>query len=35
MVKKVAIVSLSDGILGEKFVQHEVEIGLRRLKGYV
>ena len=32
MVKKIAIVSLSDGILGEQFVQHEVEIGLRRLK---
>jgi len=29
---KVAIVSLSDGILGEDFVKHEVEIGIKRLK---
>ncbi len=34
MVKKVAIVSLSSGIIGEKFVQHEVELGLKRLKQY-
>ena len=34
MIKNVAIVSLSCGIVGEPFVQFEVEIGLRRLKEY-
>lgn len=34
MIKTVAIVSLSSGILGESFTQHEVEIGLRRLEAY-
>ena len=34
MIKNVAIVSLSSGIVGESFVQFEVEIGLRRLKEY-
>ena len=34
MVKKVMIVSLSSGIIGEEFVSHEVEIGLRRLSDY-
>lgn len=34
MIKKIAIVSLSSGILGESFVQHEVEIGKRRLEEY-
>lgn len=34
MIKNIAIVSLSSGIVGESFVQHEVEIGLRRLKEY-
>ena len=34
MVKNVAIVSLSSGIIGEEFVQFEVEIGLRRLREY-
>ena len=34
MVKNVAIVSLSSGIIGEPFVQFEVEIGLKRLKEY-
>lgn len=29
---KVAIVSLSSGILGEPFVEHQLEIGVRRLK---
>ena len=29
---KVAIVSLSSGILGEKFVSHELELGVKRLK---
>lgn len=33
-MKKVKIVSLSGGILGEDFAKHEVEIGLRRLKEY-
>ena len=32
MIKNVAIVSLSSGIIGEPFVRFEVEIGLRRLK---
>ena len=34
MVKKIAIVSLSAGILGEEFVKHEVEIGVKRLEEY-
>ena len=34
MVKKIAIVSLSSGILGEEFAKHEVEIGLKRLEEY-
>ena len=33
-VRKAAIVSLSSGVLGEDFVRHEVEIGLRRLADY-
>ena len=32
MIKKVGIVSLSSGIIGESFVRHEVELGLKRLK---
>ena len=31
MIKTIGIVSLSRGILGEDFMKHEVEIGLRRL----
>ena len=31
---KVAIVSLSNGTLGEEFVKHEIEIGLERLKSF-
>ena len=31
---KVAIVSLSLGILGEPFVQHELDLGLKRLREY-
>lgn len=31
---KVAIVSLSSGILGEPFVKHEVELGIKRLKEF-
>ena len=34
MVRNIAIVSLSSGIIGEPSVQFEVEIGLRRLKEY-
>lgn len=34
MVRNVAIVSLSSGVIGEEFVQHEVEIGKRRLEAY-
>lgn len=34
MIKKVKIVSLSSGILGEDFIKHELDIGLRRLAGY-
>ena len=34
MIRTVAIVSLSSGIIGEASVQHEVEIGLRRLREY-
>ncbi len=33
-VKKIGIVSLSSGILGESFIQHELNIGLERLKQY-
>ena len=32
MIRTIGIVSLSRGILGEGFMKHEVEIGLRRLK---
>lgn len=31
---KVAIISLSSGMLGEKFAAHEVEIGIRRLRAF-
>lgn len=31
---KVAIVSLSDGMLGEEFCSHNIEIGVRRLQEY-
>ena len=34
MIRNVAIVSLSSGIIGEKGILYEVEIGLRRLKAY-
>lgn len=33
-VKKIGIVSLSSGVLGEDFVLHEVKIGIERLKKY-
>jgi len=34
MVKNIAIVSLSSGTIGEDFVKHEVDAGLKRLKAY-
>ena len=34
MIRNIGIVSLSSGVLGEPFIRFEVEIGLRRLKGY-
>ncbi len=34
MIKNIAIVSLSRGILGEPFMKWELEIGLKRLKDY-
>ena len=34
MIRSVAIVSLSSGLLGESFIRHEVDIGLRRLREY-
>lgn len=34
MIKTITIVSLSSGILGEPYVKHQLEIGLKRLKSY-
>lgn len=34
MIKNIGIVSLSSGIIGEPFIQYEVNIGLSRLKNY-
>lgn len=34
MVKTVGIVSLSAGVLGEPFVKHELDLGLRRLEAW-
>lgn len=34
MVNKIGIVSLSKGILGEDFIEHELEIGKKRLNEY-
>ncbi|MDO4200353.1 MAG: LD-carboxypeptidase [Clostridia bacterium] len=34
MVKTIGIVSLSSGILGESYVKHEVDLGVKRLQGY-
>ena len=31
MIKNIAIVSLSSGTIGEDFVKHEVDIGIKRL----
>ena len=33
-VKKIAVISLSRGLLGEPFIKHEEEIGFRRLRAY-
>lgn len=33
-VKKIGIVSLSSGILGESFIQHELNLGKKRLEEY-
>ena len=33
-VKKIGIVSLSRGILGEDFIKHELEIGKKRINDY-
>ena len=33
-VKKIGIVSLSSGILGENFIKHELNIGIKRLQEY-
>lgn len=33
-IKTVCIVSLSSGVLGEAFVKHELDLGLKRLKAY-
>ncbi|SDI00683.1 Muramoyltetrapeptide carboxypeptidase LdcA (peptidoglycan recycling) [Pseudobutyrivibrio sp. 49] len=34
MIKTVAIVSLSSGTIGEDFVKHEVDLGMKRLNAY-
>ena len=34
MIKNIAIVSLSSGIIGEEFITFEVKIGLCRLQEY-
>ena len=34
MIKNIAIVSLSSGIIGEDFVKHELEIGIKRLRDF-
>ena len=33
-IRNVAVVSLSRGVLGEPFLRHELDIGIRRLEGY-
>lgn len=33
-IRKIGVVSLSSGILGEDFISHEVKIGIERLKKY-
>lgn len=34
MIKHIAIVSLSSGTIGEDFVRHEVDIGIKRLNDF-
>ena len=34
MIKNIAIVSLSSGTIGEDFVKHELEIGIKRLEEF-
>ena len=34
MVKKIGIVSLSSGILGDSFIEYELKIGMERLNKY-
>ena len=34
MIQNVAVVSLSSGVLGESFVRHELELGIRRLEAF-
>lgn len=34
MIKKIGIISLSSGVLGEDFVRHEVDLGKKRLEHY-
>lgn len=34
MISKIAIVSLSSGVIGEDFVKHEYELGIKRLEEY-
>jgi len=34
MIRRVAVVSLSAGTIGEEFVSHEVELGLQRLRSF-
>ena len=34
MIKNIAIVSLSSGTIGEDFVKHEVDIGIKRLQDF-
>lgn len=34
MIRNVAVVSLSSGIIGEDFVKHEVDLGLQRLRDF-
>lgn len=34
MIKNVCIVSLSSGVLGEKFIKHELDLGIKRLKEF-
>lgn len=34
MIKTVGIVSLSRGLLGEDFIKHELDLGIKRLEDY-